>query len=152
MISYRTNRTLSFAYFGEGKVTDGVRHWRVRDAAAHSPGWYVFEQAGRGLEVVDSIEPELYQWQDNGLKGPLKGYQAVGRFVGDFRQARLFDLPRDEDLERFTPVTACSHVWGQSKNIVHMYGVHMYGVSQKILTERSWEPCYPDATFTENRI
>lgn len=91
-------------YFGGGSICDAGRTWKIRDNSL-SPGWYRFRPNGRYLKVIESIEPETLEWE-NRLKGPFRGYQAIGRFVGDERQARLFDLPTDEDLDRFTPVTA----------------------------------------------
>lgn len=90
-------------YFGGGKICNAKRTWKVKSPNL-VPGWYRFEESGRFLEPKESIEPELDQWQNLGLGRSLKGYQTNGRFIGDMRQETLFDLPLDEDLERFTPI------------------------------------------------
>ncbi|MDF1813059.1 MAG: hypothetical protein P1V20_12620 [Verrucomicrobiales bacterium] len=92
-------------YFGNGSVCDGKRTWKIRDDSLR-PGWYRFRPSGRALDAIESIAPEAFEWESRGIKGPNPGYHAIGRFVGDTRQAHLYDLPEDEDLERFTPVTA----------------------------------------------
>ena len=92
-------------YFGGDFVCDDRRSWRIRDKSL-APAWYRFRPAGRKLDAVETIEPELYKWKSRGLRGPFHGYHALDKFVGQDHQAILYDLPRDEDLPRFTPITA----------------------------------------------
>ena len=99
------NEEFRLPYFGEGSICDAQRTWKIREESLR-PGWYRFRPAGRSLEMIEPIDPEIHKWESCGIRGPHRGYQAIGRFVGDTRQAPLFDLPEDEDLERFTPVTA----------------------------------------------
>ena len=86
-------------------IRDDQRTWRIRDKNLRA-GWYRFRSAGRGLEVVEEIESELEVWVERGVKGPFPGYHALGRFVSNDRQERFFGLPRDQDIERFSPVLA----------------------------------------------
>lgn len=90
-------------YFEGQKVCDDSRTWRIRDQI--DPGWYRFTASGRFLTPQERIEPELDAWQQHGLK-ELHGYIALGQFIGNERQERLFGLSEDEDLPRFSPISA----------------------------------------------
>src|SRR5262249_37068705 len=69
---------------------------------APQPGWYQFRKSGRYLELDGPIEPDLGAWR----LPRVTGYVMNGRIIGNDFQARLFGLPADADLPKFTPVSA----------------------------------------------
>jgi hypothetical protein len=91
---------LRLPYAAGLKACDDKRSWRLREEIP--PGWYRFREAGRYLEVVEVIEPELDRW-----KLPVvRGYLAQDRFVTQDSVERLFGLPEDEEPPRYAPLTA----------------------------------------------
>ena len=93
-------QVLRLPYFHGKSVCDDKLTYRLRETP--QPGWYQFKKAGRYLTVEHGIEPELHQW-----KLPrISGFVMNGRIVGNDFQARLFGLPSDVDLPKFTPVSA----------------------------------------------
>ncbi|MCI0349149.1 MAG: hypothetical protein L0Z53_06960 [Acidobacteriales bacterium] len=92
---------LRLPYFEGKSVCDDKLTYRLRDVL--QPGWYEFRKSGRYLEVGNAVEPELDAWR---LKR-LRGYAMASRFIGDDLQARLFGMPRDEDLPKFAPISVC---------------------------------------------
>ena len=93
-------QVLRLPYFSGKSVCDDTLTYRLREAPR--PGWYQFSKAGRYLAVEHAIEPELQKW-----KLPrLSGYVMNGRMLTNDFQARLFGLPADIDLPKFTPVSA----------------------------------------------
>ena len=96
----KPDEVLRLPYFGGKSVCDDKLAYRLRETLA--PGWYQFRKSGRCLDVDLPIEPELDKW-----KLPrVFGYVMNGRLLGNDLQARLFGLPTDMDLPKFTPVTA----------------------------------------------
>jgi len=95
----KPDEVLRLPYFGGKSVCDDQSTYRLRETLA--PGWYQFRKSGRYLEVDSTIEPELDKW-----KLPrVTGYVMNGRLIGNDSQARLFGLPTDADLPKFTPVS-----------------------------------------------
>ncbi len=92
---------LRLPYFRGNTVCDDKLTYRLRETALQ-PGWYQFARAGRYLKVEREIESELHVW-----KLPcVSGYVMNGRIIGNDFEARLFGLPGDVDLPKFTPVSA----------------------------------------------
>jgi hypothetical protein len=96
----KPGETLRLPYFEGRAVCDDRHTYRLRETL--EAGWYEFRKAGRYLEVANPIAPELDAWK---LK-PLRGYVMNGRLVTNDKQARVYGLPADEDLPKFTPVSA----------------------------------------------
>jgi hypothetical protein len=91
---------LRLPYFAGKSVCDDKLTYRLREAP--QPGWYQFRKAGRYLTVEHAIEPELHKW-----KLPrISGYIMNARIIGNEFQARIFGLPTDVDLPKFTPASA----------------------------------------------
>ena len=96
----KPGEVLRLPYFGGKSVCDEKLTYRLREAL--QPGWYQFQKSGRHLMVDSPIEPELDAW-----KLPrVNGYVMNARIIGNDFQTRLFGLPADVDLPRFTPVSA----------------------------------------------
>ena len=96
----KPDEVLRLPYFEGKSVCDNQLTYRLRETLR--PGWYRFRKSGRYLTVEEPIAPELDNW-----KLPrVRGYLLHGRLIGDDFQARLFALPADEDLPKFTPVSA----------------------------------------------
>jgi hypothetical protein len=96
----KAGETLRLPYFGGKSVCDDKLTYRLRETLA--PGWYEFHKAGRYLNVAGPIEPDMDAWKLQ----RVTGYVMNDRIIGDDFQARLFGLPQDADLPRFTPVSA----------------------------------------------
>ncbi|MBI2927969.1 MAG: hypothetical protein HYY24_19990 [Verrucomicrobia bacterium] len=96
----KAGETLTLPYFGGKSVCDDRQTYRLR--ATIQPGWYRFRKSGRYLIAEGPTAAELEAW-----KLPrLCGYVIKGRLIGDDVQGRLFGLPADEELPKFTPVSA----------------------------------------------
>jgi hypothetical protein len=91
---------LRLPYAAGLKTCDDKRSWRLREEIP--PGWYRFREAGRYLEMVEAIEPELDGWK----LPSVRGYLAQGRFVTQDSMERLFGLPGEEEPPRFAPLVA----------------------------------------------
>lgn len=87
-------------YAGGLKIRDDQRSWRLREEIP--TGWYRFREAGRYLEMVAPIAPELDGWE----LPSVRGYLTQGRFVTQDSMERLFGLPEDEEPPRYAPLTA----------------------------------------------
>jgi hypothetical protein len=96
----KPDEVLRLPCFGGKSVCDDKLTYRLREAI--QPGWYQFRKSGRYLTVDGPSEPELDNWKLT----RVTGYVINGRLVGNEFQARLFGLPTDVDLPKFTPVTA----------------------------------------------
>src|SRR5437016_3128770 len=96
----KPGEVLTLPYFEGNSVCDDKQTYRLRETP--QPGWYRFRKAGRYLSVEGPVEPDLDNWN---LKR-VSGYLMNGRFIANDFQARLFGLPEDEDLPKFTPVSA----------------------------------------------
>lgn len=103
---------LRLPYFEGKSVCDDKLTYRLREAPR--PGWYQFRKDGRYLTVKAPIEPELDAWK----LSRVAGYVMNGRLIGNDFQSRLFGLPADEDLPKFTPVSARKWFDGH----LHFYG------------------------------
>ncbi|MEW6161083.1 MAG: hypothetical protein AB1813_26950 [Verrucomicrobiota bacterium] len=96
----KTGEVLKLPYFEGKSVCDDKLTYRLRETL--QPGWYQFSKSGRYLTVDGQIEPDLVAW-----KLPrVTGYVMNRRIIGDDFQARLFGLPADVDLPKFTRVSA----------------------------------------------
>jgi hypothetical protein len=94
------DEVLRLPCFGGSSVRDDRLTYRLREALP--PGWYQFKKSGRYLVVAGPIESDVAAW-----KLPrVAGYVMNGRLMGNDFQARLFGLPTEVDLPRFTPVSA----------------------------------------------
>lgn len=91
---------LILPYFEGVSVCDDRRTYRLREPIA--PGWYEFSKSGRYLEAISATESRLAEWN---LKR-LTGYVVDCRLITNELQQRVYGLPEDEDLPRYTPV-AC---------------------------------------------
>ncbi len=96
----KPDEVLRVPYFGGKSVCDDKLTYRLRETLR--PGWYQFRKSGRYLTVDTPIGSELDQWH----LPRVTGYLATGRIIGNDFQARLFGLPADVDLPKFTPVSA----------------------------------------------
>jgi len=96
----KPDEILKLPYFDGKSVCDDKLTYRLRETL--QPGWYQFRRSGRYLTVDASIESGLDQWQ----LPRATGYLATGRLIGNDFQARLFGVPADVDLPKFTPVSA----------------------------------------------
>jgi hypothetical protein len=96
----KPDEVLRLPYFGGQSVCDQERSYRL--VQTPQPGWYQFRQSGRYLAVEKPIASELNVWK---LPRVL-GYVFNGRLVGNELQARLYGLSADEELPKFTPVSA----------------------------------------------
>lgn len=94
------DEVLRLPYFQGKSVCDERLTYRLRETL--QPGWYQFRKSGRYLTVDAPIEPELDAWK---LPRAI-GYVMNGRMIGSDFQTRLFGLPADLDLPKFTPVSA----------------------------------------------
>lgn len=94
------DETLRLPYFGGNSVCDDRQTYRLREAAA--PGWYRFRKSGRYLIPEEAIPPELEGWK----LPKAAGYVFHSQLIGNDFQARLFGLPTDEELPKFTPAAA----------------------------------------------
>src|SRR5215831_4568607 len=90
---------LRLPYFSGKSVCDDKLTYRLREAL--QPGWYQFRQSGRYLSVETSIPPELDAWKLQ----RVAGYVFNERLISNDFQARLFGLPTEEDLPKFSPVS-----------------------------------------------
>jgi hypothetical protein len=95
-----SDEVLKLPYFGGKSVCDQARTYRLRETL--QPGWYQFRKSGRYLTAEGPIQPELEAWK----LSRVAGYVMNGRLIGNDFQGRLFGLPADEDLAKFTPVSA----------------------------------------------
>ena len=91
---------LTLPYFVGKTVCDDQLTYRLREAP--QPGWYRFRKNGRNLTVEDPADPDLSAWKLPALKGYVFNRQMIGN---DF-QSRLYGLPADTDLAKFTPIGA----------------------------------------------
>jgi hypothetical protein len=108
----KPDELLRLPYFEGKSVCDDKLTYRLRETPR--PGWYQFRKSGRYLTAEEAIAPELDAW-----KLPrVTGYVMNGRLIGNDFQARLFGLPVDEELPKFTPVSA--RKWFDAH--VHYYG------------------------------
>ena len=96
----KSDEMLRLPYFGGDSVCDDKRTYRVREPL--QPGWYRFRKSGRFLAAEARIQPELDSWKLQ----RVAGYVFRGRLISNDAQARLFGLPAEEDLPKFSPVTA----------------------------------------------
>ena len=71
---------LRLPYAAGLKTYDDKRSWRLREEVP--AGWYRFREAGRYLEPIETIEPELGEWK----LPAVRGYHAQGRFDLDFQR------------------------------------------------------------------
>jgi hypothetical protein len=94
------DETLRLPCFGGKSVCDDKLTYRLRETL--QPGWYQFMKSGRYLTVDARIEPELEKWK---LRR-VTGYVMNVRIIGNDFQSRLFGLPAEVDLPKFTPVSA----------------------------------------------
>lgn len=92
--------SLHLPYFGGNSVCDDRQTYRLRQTMA--PGWYRFTKSGRYLTPEEIIAPELDTWK----LPALTGYVFHSRLIGNDFQGALFGLPTDEDLPKFSPVSA----------------------------------------------
>lgn len=91
---------LALPYFGGKSVCDDKLTYRLREELP--PGWYRFRKSGRYLTMEAAIEPELEKW-----KLPrLSGYGINHLIIGNTFQGRLYGLPGEVDLPKFTPISA----------------------------------------------
>jgi len=95
-------------YFGGNTVCDDRRSYRLRETPP-TPAWYEFTLRGRNAEVVELIDAEPENWH---LK-TRRGYIAHHQLVKDDHQAPLFGISSDEEIQRFTPVSAVEWFDGQ---------------------------------------
>jgi hypothetical protein len=95
----KPDETLRLPYFDGKSVCDDKLTYRLREPL--QPGWYQFRKAGRYLTAEAPIQPELDAWK---LQRVI-GYLFRGRLITNDNQDRLFGLPADEDLPRFSPVS-----------------------------------------------
>ena len=93
-------QVLRLPYFGGKSVCDDKLSYRLRETP--QPGWYQFGKAWRYVTVEHAIEPELHKWKLPRISGVVLN----GRIVGNDFQAKIFGLPDDVDLPKFTPVSA----------------------------------------------
>src|SRR5262245_39892016 len=84
-------------YFTGKSWCDAQSTYRLRETL--TPGWYQFVQTGRYVTPEGTIEPELHAWK---LR-QVTGYLMNARLLGNDFQGRLFGLPGDVDLPKFTP-------------------------------------------------
>lgn len=96
----KSGEVLKLPYFGGNSVCDDRLTYRIRGSL--QPGWYQFRKSGRYVTADGPCEPDLDAWK---LPRVL-GYLMSGRIIGNDFQARLFGLPADVDLPKFTPVSA----------------------------------------------
>jgi hypothetical protein len=96
----KPDEVLKLPYFGGKSVCDDRLTYRLRETL--QPGWYQFRKSGRYLTADEPIGPELGAWKLPRVTGCVMN----GRIIGNDFQARLFGLPMDMDLPKFTPVTA----------------------------------------------
>ncbi len=94
----KPDEVLRLPYFEGKSVCDDKLTYRLRDVL--QPGWYQFHKSGRYLTVEGPIAPELDAWKL--LR--VTGYVMNGRLIANDFQGRLFGLPANEDLPKFTPV------------------------------------------------
>lgn len=94
------DEVLRLPYFEGRTVCDDQLTYRLRETV--EPGWYQFRKMGRYLSVEDRIEPEFEAWKLQ----RVTGYALGRRMIGNDFQARLFGLPADVDLPKFSPVAA----------------------------------------------
>jgi len=96
----KPGEVLRLPYFTGKSVCDDKLTYRLSETL--QPGWYQFRKSGRYITAEGPIEPEMDKW-----KLPrVTGYVMNGRLIANDFQARLFGLPVDEDLPKFTPVSA----------------------------------------------
>lgn len=99
----KPDEVLRLPYFDGKSVCDDKLTYRLRETL--QPGWYQFRKSGRYLTVEGPIASEVDAW-----KLPrVVGYVMNGRLIGNDFQGRLYGLPADEDLSKFTPV--CARKW-----------------------------------------
>jgi hypothetical protein len=95
----KPDEILTLPYFTGNTVCDEHLTYRVRQAL--QPGWYRFRKTGRYLTVEGRAEPDPAGWK---LRR-VTGYAFYGRIIGNDFQSRLFSLPAEMDLAKFTPVS-----------------------------------------------
>ena len=95
----KTEEVLRLPYFTGRSVCDDKLTYRLREAL--QPGWYQFRKSGRYLTVETSIPPELDAWKLQ----RVAGYVFNARLISNDFQARLFGLPTEEDLQKFSPIS-----------------------------------------------
>ena len=95
----KPDELLRLPYFEGKTVCDDRQTYRLREAL--EPGWYEFQKSGRYVSVAGPIEPELHAWKLKGVKGYLMGT----RIIGDDFHSRLYGLPHEIELPKFTPVS-----------------------------------------------
>jgi hypothetical protein len=91
---------LTLPYFTGKTVCDEHLTYRLRETP--QPGWYRFRKTGRYLTVEGPAEPNFGPWK----LVRVIGYVMNGRIIGNDFQSRLFGLPAEMDLAKFTPVSA----------------------------------------------
>ena len=96
----KPDEVLRLPCFGGKSVCDDKLTYRLRETLP--PGWYQFRKSGRYLDADSPIAPELEKWKLQ----RVTGYVMNGALIGNDLQARLFGLPADMDLPKFTPVSA----------------------------------------------
>jgi hypothetical protein len=131
----KTDELLRLPYFEGKSVCDDHLTYRLRETLR--PGWYQFRKSGRYVTVEQPIASELDAW-----KLPrINGYVMNGRFIGNDLQARLFGLPADEDLPKFTPVSARKWFDGH---------IHYYGQEFETDVETKVREAFEDESAIEN--
>src|SRR5215472_5370406 len=96
----KSDEVLRLPYFAGKSVCDEKLTYRLRDAL--QPGWYQFRKSGRYLTAENPVAPELEAWKLQ----RVVGYLFRGSLITNDSQDRLFGLPVEEDLPKFSPVAA----------------------------------------------
>ena len=96
----KPDEVLTLPYFTGKTVCDNELTYRLRESL--QPGWYRFRKSGRYLTAEGPSEGDLSAWKL--LR--VTGYVFNGRIISNDFQSRLFGLPAETDLPKFTPVSA----------------------------------------------
>ena len=96
----KPDEVLTLPYFTGKTVCDDQLTYRLREDL--QPGWYRFRKSGRYLTAEGPCEGDLSAWKL--LR--VTGYVFNGRIISNDFQSRLFGLPAETDLPKFTPVSA----------------------------------------------